>query len=105
MDIEKVIRNGKVAVIYSPGLGAGWYSWNKEFGERILFYPELVYMIEDRVSHWDIQDFCEQTFGEDIDVPMPLEIEWVPIGERFRIGEYDGSETVITEKDENWITA
>ena len=26
--MEKVIRDGKVAVLYSPGYGAGWsYSW------------------------------------------------------------------------------
>ena len=26
--MNKVIRDGKVAVLYSPGYGAGWYSWN-----------------------------------------------------------------------------
>jgi hypothetical protein len=28
--MEKVIRDGKVAVLYSPGYGAGWYSWNRD---------------------------------------------------------------------------
>ena len=25
--MEKVIRDGKVAVLYSPGYGAGWSTW------------------------------------------------------------------------------
>jgi hypothetical protein len=44
--MDKVIRDGQVAVLYSPGFGAGWYSWNREMPE-LLFEPNLVAMIED----------------------------------------------------------
>lgn len=29
--MDKVIRDGMVAVIYSPGYGAGWSSWNRDY--------------------------------------------------------------------------
>ena len=28
VNMQKVIRDGKVAVLYSPGYGAGWYTWS-----------------------------------------------------------------------------
>ena len=41
----KVIRNAKIAVLVSPGYGAGWYSWNKSHPE-CLFDPEVVAWVE-----------------------------------------------------------
>jgi hypothetical protein len=43
--MNKLIRDGLVAVLYSPGFGAGWYSWNSEHPE-ILFDPALVELVE-----------------------------------------------------------
>ena len=43
--MKKVIENGQVAVIYSPGFGAGWYTWNQgrfpelNDGTALLFDP------------------------------------------------------------------
>ncbi len=34
--IQKLSQDGKVAVLYSPGFGAGWYTWNTDAPE-ILF--------------------------------------------------------------------
>ena len=38
---EKVVRDGKMAVLVSPGFGAGWSTWadNKE---DAVFAPEVV---------------------------------------------------------------
>ena len=41
--MEKVIRDGKVAVLYSPGYGAGWFSWHGI--EELLYDPVVVGMI------------------------------------------------------------
>lgn len=45
--MNKVIENGLVAVLYSPGYGAGWSTWNleKELNETLLFHPSLVEMV------------------------------------------------------------
>jgi hypothetical protein len=42
--MNKVVRDGKVAVIYSPHYGAGWYSWHGI--PELLFDPAVVAMIE-----------------------------------------------------------
>ena len=50
--MEKVIENGQVAVIYSPGFGAGWYTWNQSRfpelndGTALLFDPILVDLVK-----------------------------------------------------------
>lgn len=39
---EKYIReDGKIAALYSPGFGAGWYSWNTQH-EGLVFDAEIV---------------------------------------------------------------
>ena len=42
--MDKVVRDGKVAVLISQGFGAGWYSWNSN--EQLLFSPKIVEMVE-----------------------------------------------------------
>ena len=37
----KLVRDGMVAVLYSPGFGAGWYTWNQECTE-LMFDPAIV---------------------------------------------------------------
>jgi len=42
--MQKVIRDGKVAVLISPGFGGGWHTWNHV--DELLFHPVLVNMVE-----------------------------------------------------------
>jgi hypothetical protein len=78
--MDKVIRDGKVAVLYSPGYGAGWFSWHG--------IEELLY---------DVDGY----FGGADD----LEIEWVDVGREFRITEYDGSESIEYKDEVKWRAA
>lgn len=41
--MEKVINNGEVAVLYSPGYGAGWYTWGAPL--ELVFHPKIVEMV------------------------------------------------------------
>jgi hypothetical protein len=106
-----------VAVLYSPGFGAGWYTWNtlrgddEEQGIQLIFDPVLVELVEKRNgdNYDEITDAIEKR-GEEI-LPegyfggaRDLEIKWVPVGTRFLINEYDGSEYVQTVED-MWLTA
>ena len=103
-ECSRVVRFGRVAVIYSPGFGAGWYSWHQI--EELLFDPELVDMIERNADKEDIVQYCEQHYkdgywgGAD-----DLAITWIPEGSLFRIQEYDGNESVIIQDDDDWIVA
>jgi hypothetical protein len=101
-DIKKVIRDGKVAVLYSPGFGAGWYTWNTEHPE-LLFHPELVKMVEEGKQAEITASLCEQLLGvEDYICDSgagQLTIQWLPVGTAFKVDEYDGSESIETMDD------
>ena len=98
--MEKVIRDGKVAVLISPGYGAGWYSWNTEHKE-LIFSPKLVEMVEYGMRE-DIDDkWVLDNLGIDIYTggAYTLEINWIPEGTPFVIEEYDGAECIKIVSD------
>lgn len=104
--MQKLIRDGMVAVLVSPGYGAGWYSWNTG-SKRILFDPDIVALVEAN-QHEKIEDLVATKYpDEDIYCggANQLIVQWVPVGTRFRIDEYDGTEALIAFEDEDWITA
>jgi hypothetical protein len=108
--MNKVIRDGKVAVLVSPGFGAGWSTWayNGEEDNRdfMLFDPTLVDMVENKDSTEDIETYVKSvhphTYCGGAD---DLTIEWLPVGTAFRIHEYDGSESVEIRDEINWNIA
>lgn len=98
--MEKVIRNGKVAVLSSPGFGVGWYTWNTEHKE-LIFHPCIVAMVEaDRRSEIT-KEWVLEKLGIEIYTggARDLTINWIPEGTAFHIEEYDGSENVVTSDD------
>lgn len=103
--MEKVSRDGKVAVCYSPGYGAGWSTWAEEDQkESMIFHPKIVKWVEDKEEGkipWEaLTSILEELFGA-YNTPYDggardLEIAWLPVGTNFQIDEYDGHETIIT---------
>lgn len=95
--MNKVIRNGNVAILYSPDYGAGWYTWNKDF-PSCVFSPEIVEMIEQGKRDEITERYCKQLFGEAFygGGAEDLEIMWLPVGTAFEIDEYDGNESITT---------
>jgi len=104
--MEKVIRDGKVAVLYSPGFGAGWSTWNYSFPE-CLFDPDIVEMLEKEVDANEIVQFAERKYGEEFYAggADDLRIMWLSEGTLFRINEYDGSESLETSDTIEWNVA
>lgn len=104
--MDKVIRDGNVAVLYSPGFGAGWYTWNSEHPE-LVFDPTIVAMIEQGRPDHEIEAHVVTKYGADIYCGGlgDLAIRWVPVGAQFRIDEYDGNESVVLNQEDNWLTA
>ena len=94
--MEKVIREGKVAVLVSYGYGAGWYSWNED--KRLLFHPKLVDMVEQKRNI----EITDEWVLENIGIEMyaggarGLSIVWIEEGTAFEIDEYDGAESLKT---------
>lgn len=112
--MTKVIRDGLVAVIYSPGYGAGWSTW-AEPSERdlLLFEPDIVQLVLDRDSgNITLDEFLAQVDNiwqlkqyESYCSPDKLCVAWLPVGTLFKIEEYDGSEGIVLAQDVQWQVA
>lgn len=99
--MNKVIRDGKVAVLLSKGFGSGWYTWNTSC-PQCLFSPEIVDMVENGRNADITKDLCFELFGTEFYAGSNTEglyIEWLPEGTAFRIDEYDGHESLYTITD------
>ena len=101
--MQKLIRDGQVAVLVSPGYGAGWYTWHGN--EQLLFDPSIAQWLEtnelDKIKAYLQLRYPDEYTGGLED----LVVEWVPVGARFRIEEYDGAESLVLESTQRWITA
>lgn len=95
--MEKVIRNGLVAVLVSHGFGAGWYTWNSD--EALLFHPKLVELVENDQRHLITTEWVLENLGIDnvyCGGASDLQIHWLPEGTQFTLNEYDGAESILT---------
>ena len=103
-NIKKLVRDGKVAVLYSPDFGAGWYSWNPGVPE-ILFDPAIVEFVEhDQMA--ELNTYITLKYPELYTGGMKdLVVAWLVVGTEFRIKEHDGAESIERPNDIRWITA
>lgn len=92
--MEKLVKDGKVAVLVSPGFGAGWSTWARTSTEEILFDPEVAQAVLDgdlekaeKIAEAKYPDFYAGGACQ-------LEVEWLEQGTRFLVEEYDGSESL-----------
>ena len=92
--MEKFIKDGQVAVLYSPGYGAGWSTWAYENREDMIFDVDIVKAILNK----DVKlakKIAERKYPEQYDGGIDaLVVGWVPQGEEFDIREYDGNESL-----------
>ena len=109
--MRKYIRDGKVAVLISPGFGSGWSTWNSNY-PGMLFDPVIIEMLLN-VENGD-EAFVAGQIEAHVDINYPdasisglenLEVQWVPVGTEFIVHEYDGSESLRTKDSFAWIKA
>lgn len=101
---DRVTRDGKVAVLVSPGYGAGWSTWNSD---QCVFEPLVVdwleqgkpYPVEQLARELEENGNIDGLYMGGVD---NLVIEWLPVGTQFAIMEYDGSEYILTKEDLNF---
>ena len=102
--MNKLSEDGKVAVLYSPGFGAGWYTWNYEYPE-ILFDPAIVKFIE-KEQFDELVTYVTLKYPDIYTGGMKdLKVEWIPEGTLFKVNEYDGSESIEYKENDNWLVA
>lgn len=97
---------GNVAVLVSPGFGAGWTTWNEKFREQLAFDRDLV----ERVlagNQAAAGDLAEKKYGESVYAggAEDLVVKWVPKGEAFEIEEYDGYESLKVTGQQSFMVA
>ena len=107
----RVIRDGMVAVLFSPGFGAGWSTWSGDYGDEMLFDPWIVDII---MSDSYNKDEKTQRILAHCAVKYPdlytggveqLTVEWIPQGTAFRITDYDGNESIEYRDMTDWTIA
>jgi hypothetical protein len=106
--MTKCIRDGKVAVLYSPGYGAGWSTWNDDKYREFLLHDEKLVDLVEFNQQDKIKEYVESVYpGEYVCVlgAYDLRVEWVSPGTQFRIKEYDGSESITYNYDSYWNVA
>jgi hypothetical protein len=100
---EKYVKNGRVAVIISPGYGAGWSTWaDSAEKEGMLFDSELVIHILNYQPEL-ARSIAEKKYPESYISNQPLVVEWLDVGTAFYVGEYDGAERLVIEDKRNYI--
>ena len=116
VDLEK----NAVAVLYSPGFGAGWSTWSSgKLAEYCTFDPEVAVVVmynannkhpevfskwveekyEAMFSNEDGKGYFYSGGGDD------LRVFWLPKGVRFEIEEYDGNESIRQYDDVQFLRA
>ncbi len=96
-------KDGQIAVLYSPGYGAGWSTWNNEEWKPLLTtHRDIVRAvikgdtkkageIAKKLIHKAVNN--NETYvcvlGAD-----DLKVRWLDKGTQFEINEYDGSESI-----------
>lgn len=104
MTFEKYERDGKIAVLISPGFGAGWSTWNHGHEEQVAMDRRLVEVV--LAGGQPTEELLQQVTGVDgyvCTLGLPVIVEWVDKGQAFYIHEYDGSETIKTKDDLIWV--
>jgi hypothetical protein len=93
--MEKVIKDGKVAVLYSPGYGAGWSTWAKEaYRETLCMDARLVNLV--LANDRDAAGLLAMELCPDVHVggADDLAVYWIRQGHQFKVDEHDGNEWV-----------
>lgn len=111
MKPEKLIHDGQVAVLYSPGYGAGWSSWADApvIAEFLLFDRRLVEAAKAKATQDEVSEFLATIFGPDQYIYTggweKICTAWFPVGPKLLISEYDGSESIILFNPDDFFEA
>lgn len=111
--MEKLIRDGQVAIILHKAYGSGWYTENAGY-TFLLFDKDLALLVENKAFE-EIPALVEKKFalfcpGEDFELlsllgTNDLALSWIPEGKRFILDNYDGFESYVLEENIKFFEA
>ena len=107
-----VNKKNEVAILYSPGFGAGWSSWTVQYALQLATDSRIIkyrFNLDQFYHNIDIETFIKQINCFEL---MPYvgdfkktRIKFIPEGTMFRINEYDGAETIEIYSPDNYMKA
>lgn len=106
MNYQKYEQGNKIAVLVSPGYGAGWSTWNTEYGaEALCMDADLVQCVLDKDFDALIRVTEEKYPGVYCGGARDVRVYWVDKGEAFEITEYDGNESLVVVSKRSYMIA
>jgi hypothetical protein len=108
-DFNKVVRDGKVAVITTSTHNSGWFTWNTDRPE-LLFGPRIVEILlgenfgttqqepvepDESDKESAIMKFLNNKYGRgeiSTESISRLEVVWIPVGTEFRVSVHEHDE-------------
>ena len=105
--MEKLVRDGKVAVLISEGYGGGWSTWGSQYPE-LLFDATVVLAVERERPFTSVEEYIRGKYPDAFILSYTyddLVIEWLEEGTEFIVEEYDGYETIRLKYETEWVTA
>jgi hypothetical protein len=103
-------------VLYSPGYGAGWMTWNTDYREDFLFDADLIAAVEAKTELGSedepgtpLAEFIRRLVakhGDDAQYAYlggARDLQVATVDGPFRIDEYDGSESIVLASQEQWF--
>jgi hypothetical protein len=106
MCVKKLEIDGKVAVLISPNYGAGWSTWADDKHKLFMLFD---YDLATAVLKGDYSKAVQLVLEHDPTIyvggAQDLKVVLVKKGTEFRIEEYDGFESIVTNHDNYWIQA
>lgn len=101
--MQKLVKDGSVAVLVSPGFGAGWSTWSND--PTLCFDKDIIEKILSEEFDEAIEIAESKYPGVYVGGVNQCVVEWIPEGAVFKIDEYDGHETISIVGDNNYLTA
>jgi hypothetical protein len=101
---EKLRRDGKVAVLYSPGFGAGWSTWNTD-EPGLLFDSEIAEAVLNGNRAEALAIAGRKYPHAYLGGIETLRVAWLNEGDQFEVEEYDGNEGIHVIGQGSYFTA
>lgn len=104
--MTKIEQDGCVAVLYSPGYGAGWSTWaDEQFQEALCMDARIVGPF--LAGNTDAAITAAKIIAPNVYTggAHQLEVIWIKKGTAFQITEYDGSESVEELNNQVFLVA
>ena len=107
---DRLIRDGQVAVLYSPSWGAGWSTWEQDPDVKMamLFDPQIADIRDQGAPDWQerAKAIAQIKYPDAyLGGLQDLRVKWLRQGTQFRIDEHDGNELIVINGEQEWITA